>query len=188
MSTQRYREYPMTVAAGAEHAIEAMGSFLACLVSSGSFRIRIDDGPAVFFDAGLMFSVAGEDFRKVSIVNSGLVSVSCTLAIGQGRLEDRRLINSAPVEIAGHASLDTVPDVAVPAGAATLIAAALATRHGIIVSVPQGATAPVRIGDSNVGAARGIEVYPGDRVSLTTQAAVYGYSASAVSIGVVTLS
>lgn len=81
---------------------------------------------------------------------------------------------------------DTVADVAVAATTTTAVLAVNANRKGWTISNLAVNLTVVRVGDSNTGAARGVELAQGASVSGTDTDAVYVYnpSASSINIGV----
>ncbi len=83
----------------------------------------------------------------------------------------------------------SVVDITLNNGAATLIAAASGTRRQIHISNLLANGGTIRVGDSSVGAARGVEVGIGSTYIIETSADVYAYVGSnGKSIGVATVS
>jgi hypothetical protein len=70
------------------------------------------------------------------------------------------------------------------------VVAADSSRKSVTISNLSSNVQIMRIGDSNAGAARGVELSPGQSVTLETESAVYAYNpgASAESLGVMVLS
>jgi len=82
--------------------------------------------------------------------------------------------------------LDTLADVALAAAATTQILPALATRQKALITNLVTNLNVLRIGDLNAGAARGIELGPGETAMLEATEAIYGYNPGpgAQSVGV----
>lgn len=80
------------------------------------------------------------------------------------------------IKLAGSGTLKTTADESVAATTAEQVLAANTSRRHAVVQNLDGNTAAVRVGDSNVGAARGHKLVPGDSIVLETTAAVYVYN------------
>ena len=72
--------------------------------------------------------------------------------------------------------LNSAADVTLAATSTTQIVGALATRICVLIGNKKTNTQTFRIGDSNAGASRGVELAPGESVSIETTEAVYGYN------------
>lgn len=90
------------------------------------------------------------------------------------------------VEITKSDSLSTAADVSLGAGATSQVIAANAGRRELLVTNLAANVETLRVGDSNAGAARGLEVAPGQTITMHTTAAVHAYNpgGSAQSVGV----
>lgn len=103
----------------------------------------------------ILFMVVVEDFDNVQIQNPGALFTGVT-------------ISKATV-------LSDAADKSLPAtGVVTQIIAANASRRSVILKSANANTDTVRIGSSSITASRGIELSPGDSVTLDTTAAIYG--------------
>ena len=71
---------------------------------------------------------------------------------------------------------NSVSDVTMVATSVTQIVAALTTRLCTLISSKRTNTQTFRIGDANVGASRGVELAPGESISIETTEAIYGYN------------
>ena len=97
--------------------------------------------------------------------------------------------NVYPVEIGsnGHLQItlietifsNSVADVELIATSTTQIVGALTTRLCTLISSKRTNTQTFRIGDANVGATRGVELAPGESISIETNGAIYGYNPGA---------
>jgi hypothetical protein len=79
---------------------------------------------------------------------------------------------------------NSVADKNLPATTQTQIVGDLVTRLCVLISSKKDNTATIKIGDSQVGALRGIELAPGQSISIETTEAIYGYNPSAVTVSV----
>lgn len=90
-----------------------------------------------------------------------------------------RLTGTITTTQASGATVDSVADVSLAAAATTLISAADSNRRELMVANLASNTQTLRIGDSGAAAANGIPLAPGSVITLTSQAAVYGYNPGA---------
>ena len=120
------------------------------------------------------------------------------VALGKGVLlqgDDGTDRHNVAVDTDGHLQVDEVKasilnsaaDVTLAATATTQIVGALATRLCVLISNKKTNTQTFRIGDSNAGAVRGVELAPGQSISIETTEAIYGYNpgGSGENVGVV---
>lgn len=175
----------LNIAAGAVQEFNISGTYLSCLSSSQvSFRVQLDDdSPSDFFQGLTVYADPGRTFARVIIDNTANASaLTGELAFGTGRLVDARRIDTTPL----LASLVTVADVACAPGAATLVAAADNNRQSVSISNLGLNPREVRVGDVNVGAARGSELPAGETITIDTAGAVYVWNphTAAMSVGV----
>lgn len=145
-------------------------SYIVNLQSDGDLDISFDDKTPAFFAQGIGYPV---DFNKVRIINRTGADITAKLNIGSSRTDDNRLSLSGAFQIATPANLETKIDDSIAAGATELVAAANASRNEILITNLSSNSAPVRVGDSNTGANRGVEVGVGQTITLNTSAAVY---------------
>lgn len=104
--------------------------------------------------------------------------------ISKGGVGSNVFSGSVTATISKPATIDTVADVALGAGAATQILPADATRQKAYICNLSTNAAVMRIGDVNVGAARGAEVQPGQSIPLEGTEAIYGYSVPGEAVAV----
>jgi len=178
-----------TLAAGVQVEVNWFGNFVRVLSATGAVHVGIDDGNRSEMDAGTFYKLPpGQEFERVTMENRGGVSITVELGLALGEFGDNRLnLASSGLALAGSETLRSSADVSLLAGATTQIVAADADRRELLVSNLSANTQTFRIGDAAAGAAEGVEVQPGQTVSLPTAAAVYGYNpgAGAESVGVV---
>ena len=168
--TTRYQTETITIAAGAAVNRSRSGIYVSCLSSPAAFRFALDDEPLADFEQGLTV-VGDRPFSKIRMRNPSGGPITVQLAYGRGEIVDSRLTVSAPLNLTKATTLDTVADVLCPNLAATVVAAALATRRrALIQNVDPVAT--VRIGDASVTATRGLRLGPGERIVFETTEAI----------------
>ena len=127
-------------------------------------------------------SLAGHRYNEVYITNAAQAGKSLTflyaLEDSQIRIENPGAAFSS-VTLSKATVLGTIADVTVVAGAA---AAQVVPTNADAVSVGicslQANTQNIRIGDTNTGAARGIEIAPGETIVLDTTAPIFAYTAA----------
>ena len=90
------------------------------------------------------------------------------------------------VKLKGHSNIPSTADVSIAATTTDPVLAANTSRVEAIITNLAVNAQTMRIGDSNAGAARGIELAPGQTIVLTTTAAISAYNpgASAESLAV----
>jgi hypothetical protein len=79
---------------------------------------------------------------------------------------------------------NSIADMSLPATTKTQIVGENTARLCVLISSKKDNTATIRIGDSNTSASRGIELAPGQSISIETTEAVYGYNPAAVAVSV----
>lgn len=125
-------------------------------------------------------SKAGEQAQGVEIYSAGAQTVHIILTDGEA--ETMTLGGSIMAESVASDTMTTPADVTT--GAAAEIVAANASRKAVTIQALSTNTAVVRVGDSNVGASRGLELQAGQSVTIETTAAIYAYSAAAQKLAV----
>lgn len=133
---------------------------------------------------GFVFGPVSEEraFHEVWITSTIGQTVKVALARDEARLA--RIVGNITATVSKPTVIDTVADVAMTAGVATLIVAANAARRAALISNLTANANIMRIGDSNVGAARGVECAPGQTITMEGTEAIYGFSAGAQNVGV----
>lgn len=157
------------------------------LSASDGVTVRFNDGPDGAIFRGLE---ARGPLRKIEVFNGNGASITLSLSIAKGlQMVDRRVSvvgDAAAVEVEGAPSLASQADVSVAATSAAQILAADTTRREALIQNTDGATT-IRVGDSNVGATRGLELAPGDVLILATQGAIHAYNPSGAGVDVAAL-
>lgn len=122
-----------------------------------------------------------QTFDTAEITTSGDQTIKAAVGFGSAELTATSVSVSQPTVI------DTAADVALTAAVATLVLGADATRRAALISNLIGNASSIRVGDSNTGAARGVQVGAGQTVTIEGTEAIYAYSATGQSVGVVTI-
>jgi hypothetical protein len=185
-----FQNYSLTLAAGAVYTLPGVGSFLKCFSATAAIEVKLNDGPRNPLKTGRAYRVRpGQHFERLEFYNPNAGSVDIEYGVGFAEVEDDPVLSGA-IEISPATGLSTVADVSITAASTVQVLAADTGRKGVLISNLAANTQIMRIGDSNAGAARGIQVAPGQTVTLETTAAVYAYNpgASAEALGVAVLS
>lgn len=85
-----FAERSYLLAAGTTMKIDRQASFLTCLESSDSFKIKLNNSPESDFGAGLQFEPIG-GFSSVELRNPGATDITLTLGFGIGNMHDNRV-------------------------------------------------------------------------------------------------
>lgn len=170
----------------------ATGTFLwaqdaSDLTASLSIAFQNQDSDnAVTVSRGMF--MGGVKFDQLWISNDAQAGKYITLVFGVEKAGQVRVVNPdssfSDVTVTKSTTLGTVADVACPNGAATNVLAALSTRRTAYIRVPATAASSVRWGDSNVGAARGEEVDPGQTITVDCTDDVYIYNGTGAAFSV----
>nr|BDD44512.1 hypothetical protein 12 [Moraxellaceae bacterium] len=176
MRGEPFKIEPYTLASGEGQTLYFKGAYFRILecVGATSLHIGVDDYSAYEVPVGVGVPVP-DGFDKIRVENKSGGSVSLKLAVGLGGVDDDRFTASAALDLSKASRFDDGADVALGAGAATLIAAANASRRGVMISNDTGAA--IRVGGATVAAARGLNIPAGGIAVIPTAGAVYGYSA-----------
>lgn len=139
----------------------------------------------------------GEGFKRLYFANDAQPGEWVIVMVNDGAhsydVENTSLGNIAsvgsiddPVEIAAHSTLVTTADDSIAATTTEQILAANTDRKEALITNLADNGAKIRVGDANTGAGRGIEVSPGQTITLNTTAAIYVYNegASAQSVAI----
>jgi len=170
-----YSDYLYNVAAGESIVIVVGGEYVGCIASNqDDFLLSLDGDALQFMAQGLKIRTKGGDrFSNVTVDNSGNASVlTVRLAIGSGDLVDQRLSLTGAISVTRGLTLATVADVNCANAAKTSVLASNIARRRATVQNLDGA-ASVRVGDTNVTVARGIQLGPGDSYAFEVMAELF---------------
>lgn len=148
---------------------------------AAEIRVRFNEqvGEGIPFREGRF--IAGTAFSKIYVTSDAQAGKSITLLYA---VEDRdlRVVNpgetSDEVNVSKATVIETTADVTVDSGAnPNLIAAQNSDRRELLLT-NLSTTVTYRVGDTNVAAARGIPLQPGQTITLSTTAPVYAHAPS----------
>lgn len=173
MANAVYYEGTWTVPAGSELMLPLQAEYLHVISASQStFGLTLgDDAPGIGRPGANFRTQKGRHFEAVRVLNLNAVEV-LILTLGYGR-GDFSLMQFKSIPAS---TLTTKPDASIPAGAAALVAAANPNRRRAVIANPFGNAREFRVGDVTVGAARGVEIPPGESIYLDTTAAIYAFN------------
>ncbi len=177
MTNKAFRIYTVTVAGNDSETLHVSGAYVVALSATGGFDLAFGDGPFTPFLAGLKVQLAeGETFKTLRVRDTTGNPNTIMVGVGFGDLTDARLNLSGSISITGSQNIASVADVALAAGATTQIVAANVARRSVIIKNLAANTQTMRIGDAAAGAARGVELAPGETIVIDSGAAIYGYN------------
>lgn len=146
--------------------------------------VKTTTGPLFVDIGGKIIQMAEGDWWKLEakvggfvVSNQSGVDVDCVFIAIEGEYQRAAVVGS--VVVVKAATLTSTADVALGAGAQTLIKASSTNRREIIIKNLSGNASSIRIGENAAAAARGHELMPGESITLTTAAAVYAWNPGA---------
>ncbi|KKN30028.1 hypothetical protein LCGC14_0838010 [marine sediment metagenome] len=157
------------------------------LTAELSIKFNSQRNSAVPFKKGM--SIGPIDFAEVFVSNLAQTGESITFFTVRTAPQFMQFINPSAsfseVSLTKPSVLDTVADVSCANAAATSVLGSFATKRSAMFQNKDGA-ATVQIGDNNVSATRGINLGPGDVITIDTTESVFvrNDSGAAVDIGV----
>lgn len=171
----------LSVAAGEAVDLAITGRFFAVISANINFKIGFDDDALQFCTQGLTpFMEPGEVFTRVRIDNTaGASTLTLTYAYGSGDVRDSRATLAGNIDLSKAATLTSTADVSIAAATTVQVLAANTARREAIITNLAANAETMRVGDSNAGAARGVELPPGATIVLTTTAAIHAYNPGA---------
>lgn len=192
MAIPRLRPYPqngaITIANGVEHPIEKGGNFIRVRQSDQTFTILLDDDVELKAEQNDVFQLTDDDeFKSLAVINDSGANLTFQLEIGYGEVKTNNVSISGTLKAAlqGHSTLSSAADDSIAATSTELVLASNTNRKEALITNLSSNAGNIRVGDSNAGASRGVEVSPGQTVTLSTTAAIYVYNegTSAQSVG-----
>lgn len=181
----KYNEFEVTVGAG-DTKVLSFGSIRSVRVLEANipFKMAIDaddSGPA--FKGMQFIADEGETFSNVLIDNrDGSAELTVTLGHSIGRVDDNRITGTVGIEDATQ--ILTPADVTTTDASVTLIRASRDTRKEVIVKSLDTNSGNLRIGDSSITSSKGVQLCPGESITLATTAAVYIIREGSTNVGV----
>lgn len=173
------RDYYLTFGGAGSREIKARGRFLRVLdAPAASVFLAFDGSTELERRAGQGINFGGW-FERFTVRST--VAQTVLVCVSDERQDDDQESVSVSVAatLAPGNTLGAGGDVNIAGASSALLAAGDATRLALVVANPATNTDPVRVGGAGVGAASGIELSPGDSITLATTAAVHGYNPKA---------
>ena len=170
-----------SLAAGETKRIPIIGGIVQFYAASGDFEFGLEPGNLV---PGRVNDGLEQPFDGIYLRNPTGAAITVDMRYGdEGVLLIRRdtieFASSQPVDIqtlpVRNTALDSA-DAVLAAAAATLISAARGTKRQTIIKNPSSAATSIRVGGATVAAAAGVELEPGETITIDGSMAVYGYS------------
>lgn len=165
----------VTVPAGGFVEVVQVGDFVRILEAADQVTVQTDQGLYAEMQKGQAVRQP-ERFDRVRISNATGADLALDVAIGFGEFWDDRMIGEVLTNQISPSTLNTPADVSF--SVAQVLIAANTSRKAVVIAAAPGNTANVKIGDSNVGAARGVTLQPGQSITIQSTAAIYGYAAT----------
>lgn len=182
-----YRDYKLALLAGVPQELRVAGNYWQVISTAAGAPVMLafDESAAIQRNAGTGGPATYSAVRVSSAVDQ-LVTISLGQLAGPAPYDRGDMTFAGTINVA--ASVPTVnaslPDVAVAATTLTLLSAADPTRRTFTIKLPTTAAGPVRIGDSAIGAARGLLLEEGETAVIAGTSAVYVYNPNAVAVTV----
>lgn len=192
MSDNSYQSYRTTLAAAGSNGdtrdVNVVGDFMRVLSATAGtisdLEISVNQGrPSVaFVGFALNLQNAVEDiggrssFYTMTIRNLSAAPNTVVIGAGDAAIIDDRLNLSGSItaNVVVPNTVTTAADVTVNTGASGQVLAAKAGRQNAYVFNPGAiGTTPIRVGDTNVTASRGMAVPPQQGITLFTTAAIF---------------
>lgn len=173
------RDYSVTFGGAGERSFLVKGRYLRVLeAATADPFFSLDDGQEVQRGAGQDINDP-DGFYRVTVRSTVAQLVRFTVA--QFPQDDARsnVALSVSATVTPGASVSASAVVSVPAVSSAAVLAANANRLSAIIANPATNTDPIRVGGAGVAAASGIELQPGDSITLATTAAIYAYNGKA---------
>lgn len=159
--------------------------FLTCLEASAPFRLRLDQGPQMDFEAGLGLTVA-EKFQRIDFINNTAEEIRIRVALGKGDIADARLVLSGTVD-----TREALPDgfvghspVSVGQARQEQIFDTNRDRVEAILTLDAAATGPVFLTGPNGGFSTGVPLFPGQTATLKTTGEIWAANQTGADVNV----
>jgi hypothetical protein len=171
----KLKPYQAILQAGETRTIHATGDYFRLMIADYDIRLAIgEDENTILLKKGQ--GVIPGQFKSLRITNTGAdpQTIDYVIGGGGGRVLDDTINGTIAATLVASTVFSTISDLTV--NGLTEIAAVNASRKAITIAAAPGNTANVKVGDASTGAARGLTLQPGQSVTLSTTAAVYGYA------------
>lgn len=174
---QRYRDYRMSLAAGIGFTITTPGDYFQVLKSTAEVRLQFDDDVPIARSQG---QGGPAKFSRITIsseTDQPLVVIALGYTDGRTPIDARATFSGTLNVTTNLPSVqEPINDVTIAPGASVLLAGVDPTRTELVIRMPDDASGDVRIGDSSVGATKGIRIGSGDAASISGGAAIHAYN------------
>ena len=172
-----YKQFTFTIADGAQQTLFYDFNYFRILSANVTTGVTVRFGssgtPTDVVGAGIGYEMPAV-VGRADIANNSGGTLTITVAVAIGRIDDDRLNVSGAINVARAAVLDTIDDVTLAGATATLIAPSNPLRNELFVTNMSGGD--IRVGDSNVAATSGFRIADGATIIMDGIYAVYGYS------------
>lgn len=176
------REYSLTFSGAGSQPVQATGRHLRITEApSAAVFVALDDGTEIKRAAGQGLNLS-EGFGSGRITIRSTVAQTVRFVVADEEQPD----NSANVSLSVTATvepgntIETSTDVSIAATSTAIVFAGDPDTRAVIVTSLETNTDVIRVGAAGaVGAARGHPLYPGDSVTLATDAEVRAYNTGA---------
>ena len=166
---------------GAENVAMA-GSFLYIYAAAGKIALDFGQGETPLV-AGDSIDFGANMFDGFRVVDLSGAANAVTIIVSTGKF-DRKTITGALNPVV-PSTIQTATDFALT-GAVDLILAQNTARNTATVRALSTNAGVVRVGDNNIGAARGIPLNPNEYFTLSNTAAIYAFGTAGDKISVLT--
>jgi hypothetical protein len=179
-----YRRYVTTLAANEERQVGATGQYLFCLSATGSFGVRLDDGPVSILYAGTGFQLAaGESFGNFSVRDLSGAGNTVELAVGYGDFRDARLTVTGALDLSKASEINGFTDTVVAPGALGSFAGGATRRRRWIQNLSTTGTVHVGGAGGSVPAANfGLRLGPGQTMAIDTTGTINVFNPGSVAV------
>lgn len=173
-----YRYFSYTLAANGLQTVNTVGNYIILRSNTGAadtLKVSIDGEEFQTLPVGIKL-VLDKQFSKLEFQNTDSGNTTFKVGTGIGNIDDNSLTVSGTLITNDTATSHSTPAAVATSTTAALLVAANTSRREVIISNNSSTSGEiVWIGDTNVSAAagRGIPLYPGEKIVLSTQAVIW---------------
>lgn len=173
------KEYAVKIAANDTTVLHATGIMLRVFSATAPFRLVSRKPDATLQMRSGQKIRLPERFEILELVNNSGTDISAVIHVGDGDLDDSNFtgtLTGGSITPTTPATLVDYPDDSIAAGATEQVLATNPNRREAIIGNLEANTVTVRVGTSAAGAARGIQIAPGQAIILETTASVHVFN------------
>ena len=170
------------IPADTEVPVSLYGEYIRLTQSAETLRFRIGNYEFEMEEGDRAKLPRFNSDDPVRIYNPGTGAITVKMIVGGVDVVGQKLYGE--VRNTKAQTVETLADVAIGAGLTVEVLPADTTRREALISNLSSNVQSIRVGDSNTGAARGLDISPGVILTLNTSAAIHVYSPAAQSVGV----